>query len=172
MENVFLDRDGVINKVVFRNKKPASPRRIEEFEIKKDFELFYEKIFCKNLNIFVVSNQPDISRNLMLKDDLEQMTIELQRMFNFKQILYCTHDDSDYCSCRKPKPGMVENLIKKYSLHKKESCIIGDSYKDILAGQAAGIATLLLETNYNKDEQCKPNYRIKSLQECISILDF
>ena len=165
MKNIFLDRDGIINKVVLRDKVIGSPRMLDEFKIRQDFFDFYEKLKDKKINIFIVSNQPDVSRKLMTKNALEDINKVLTKHFSFKEICYCTHDNHDNCPCRKPKPGLIINLLNKYSLKKEESCIIGDSYKDICAGKNAGIKTIFLKTKYNQQQICTPDFTIKSLGE-------
>ena len=170
MKNLFLDRDGIINEIVIRTNKVSSSRMIEEFKIRNEFKNFYNQIKSFPLNIFVVSNQPDIARNLMDKKVLEKINEELLKHFNFTEICYCTHDDKDRCSCRKPKPGLILNLLEKYNLKKEESFIIGDNCKDIIAGQNAGIKTVLLNTSYNNDSQCEPDFKINMLEEVINTL--
>ena len=170
IKNLFLDRDGIINDVVMRDNKVCSPRHINEFKIRQEFINFYEKNKNKNLNLFIVSNQPDIARNLMNQSVLEDINSELLSQFTLKEICYCTHEDKDHCKCRKPKPGLITNLLNKYSLRKEESLLIGDSHKDILAGQAAGIKTILLKTNYNTAASCSPDFRISSLHNIIHLL--
>mgnify|MGYP006418440159 CR=1 FL=1 len=170
MKNLFLDRDGIINEVIIRNNKVSSPRTFEEFKIRDEFKLFYDQIKSLNLNIFVVSNQPDIARSLMDKKVLEKIDKKLFKHFNFTEICYCTHDDKDHCPCRKPKPGLVLNLLHKYNLNKGDSFLIGDSHKDIFAGNNAGIKTVLLKTSYNKNNECFPDFTITSFLNIMGTL--
>jgi D-glycero-D-manno-heptose 1,7-bisphosphate phosphatase len=170
MKNLFLDRDGIINNVVMRNGKVCSPRHIGEFKVRQEFINFYGKIKDIGINLFVVSNQPDIARNLMSQYVLENINTKLLSQFTLKEICYCTHDDKDLCKCRKPKPGLITNLLNKHNLLKEESLLIGDSHKDILAGQAAGIKTIFLATNYNTDSPCSPDFSFSSLHNIIHLL--
>jgi len=114
IKNIFLDRDGIINEVVYRNSKIESPRFINEFRVKDDFKNFYTSIFNKHICLFITSNQPDISRKLITMEELELMNNQLINDFEFTDIQYCPHDDSDNCECRKPKPGMILNLLEKH----------------------------------------------------------
>lgn len=170
MKNLFLDRDGIINEIVIRENKIGSPRAVKEFKIRKEFFNFYTKIQSLNLNLFVVSNQPDIARKLMSQNVLNQINKILAQHFIFKEICYCTHDNSNNCLCRKPKPGLINKLIKKYNLKKEDSIIIGDNYKDIFAGQNAKISTAFLSTSYNKNFSCNPDYTITTLLEIVDKL--
>lgn len=167
IKNIFLDRDGIINEIVMRDGIITSPRSLDEFKFRDDFVNFYEKIKNKKFNLFIVSNQPEIVRGLLLPKNLDEMTDKINRHFNFKEISYCKHVDSENCSCRKPKPGMINTLINKYSLKREESIIIGDTCRDIDAGKNAKITSILLKTSYNANYDCKPDYVANSLTEIL-----
>lgn len=170
IRNLFFDRDGIINEVIFRDSRVESPRTFSEFKIRQEFIEFYNKIIKTGFNSFIISNQPDVQRNKMDIKELEMMTDQLNYSFNFKEISYCLHDDSDNCNCRKPKPGMITKLLEKYNLLKDESIFIGDSIKDVKAGLNAGIKTVLLRTNYNLNSDIHADYRINNLTEILKII--
>lgn len=165
IKTIFFDRDGVINEVVMRGTVVASPRSVAELKLRKDFLEFYSKIAAAQLNLFVVSNQPDVARNLMTADDLGAITNNITEQAQFKEVRYCTHDNAEECHCRKPKPGMIVDLLEKYNLSPSEAIIVGDSYKDILAGNAAGIGTVYLLGSYNASVDCDPHLTVRSLQD-------
>lgn len=169
IKNIFFDRDGIINEVVLRNSKIESPRFINEFKIKDDFINFYTGVSKKNICLFIISNQPDISRKLLTQEELELMNNQLKNNYVFKDIQYCPHDDSDNCNCRKPKPGMILNLLEKHNLNKEESIYIGDGWKDIEAGKKAGVKTVLLSQEYNSEIKSKPDYQVNSLMDLLSL---
>lgn len=172
IKNIFFDRDGIINEVVIRDNVVSSPRTTFEFKVRDEFLTFYKDLKLEyNLNLFVFSNQPDIARGLLLKKDLDVMTEQIKKLFQFQEIVYCTHDDKDNCDCRKPKSGMLEYLINKYKLKREESIIIGDSIKDILAGNSASISVVLLKTEYNEKVIIdQPDLAVKSLYEILNLL--
>jgi D-glycero-D-manno-heptose 1,7-bisphosphate phosphatase len=68
-----------------------------------------------------------------------------------EHVLVCPHDDADNCACRKPKPGLLYELAASGGIDLSRSFLIGDSWKDIQAGQRAGCRTILLRRPYNKD---------------------
>lgn len=162
---IFLDRDGVINKIIKRGEIISSPRCMDEFIIRNDFKAFSEQVDKENYEFFVVTNQPDIKRGLLSMDDLNQMHSIVRQYLNFKEISYCPHDDNDKCNCRKPKSGMLDDLINKNNLNKDKCLMIGDSAKDIISANAAKIDAYLLKTNYNRS--IKHSYRINSLVDLI-----
>lgn len=172
LKTIFLDRDGIINEIIMREGTVSSPRTFGEFVFRQDFIDFYERLRMHDISFFVVSNQPDVRRGLILHSELDQMVSEMKSRFKFTEILHCTHDDSDGCVCRKPKPGMISGVLGRYELRPDEAIIIGDSYKDILAGKAAGIETVYLQQGYNATVKCEPDYRVNTLTEVFSLPPF
>ena len=166
IQNIFLDRDGIINEVVLRGEIIGSPRNFSEFSFRQDFLDVIPKLSEFKGNIFIVSNQPDIERGLMSLDLLNRIDREILKYFRPTEIKYCLCSDGPNCTCKKPKPGMIEDLITKYGIDQKSSIIIGDSYKDVEAGKNASIRTIFLETQYNKNTLVsKPDKIIFSLKE-------
>lgn len=163
-KNIFLDRDGIINEVVMRDDVVSSPRSYEEFFYRDDFIEFSKKV-SKSFNFYLITNQPDISRGLLKKNDLKKMHADLEKILPFKEMYVCHHDNNDNCSCRKPKPGMITEAIRKNNLSFEDCIMIGDSLKDIEAAKAAGIDVFLLNTVYNSNINF--NNKINSL---ISII--
>jgi len=148
---IFLDRDGVINKAILKDGKPFSPRRFEEFKLLNGIREVLEKFRKKKFLNIIVTNQPDIARGLIKMETLEKMHKFIEENLPIDDIFVCPHDDIDNCHCRKPKPGMLLRAAKKWHINLKESFIIGDNWKDIEAGKAAGCATVLLDNLYNKE---------------------
>lgn len=165
IRNIFLDRDGVINEVVIRGSVVSSPRNKDEFRIRKDFEEFAKRASNTSLNFFVVSNQPDVARGFMKTESLVKFDAEIHKLLPIREFSYCIHDDADNCQCRKPKPGLINDIIGKFGLRKDESCIVGDSLKDMKAGLAAGITTIFLSTEYNRNQLSKADFTIVSLTD-------
>jgi len=66
---------------------------------------------------------------------------------------YCPHDIEANCDCRKPRPGMILALARALDVDLGRSWMIGDSPRDVLAGQAAGCRTALVGATR---ERCEP----------------
>ena len=167
---IFLDRDGVINKVIFRNGKVSSPWRFEEFEILPDVKKVLTKFKEMGFLKIVVSNQPDVKRGFLKKEELEKMNQFLIQNLPIDEIMICPHDDDDHCNCRKPKPGLILEAAKKYGIDLKQSFLIGDTWKDVEAGKRAGCKVILIKTDYNKNIQKGPDFVVNSLKEALEII--
>jgi len=160
---VFFDRDGVINKVILRDGKPFSPRKLEEFVLNDGIREAVSGLKGRGFKVIVVSNQPDLARGEISQDLLDRMTQRMTLEIPFDDIYICPHDDHHQCSCRKPKPGMLLEASKKWKIDLPSSYFIGDTWKDMEAGKAAGCKTILLDAIYNQGVSC--DFRVKSLTE-------
>ena len=165
---VFFDRDGVINKVVFRDGLPGSPRSLEEFVFNDGIHETVRKLKDYGFKIIVISNQPDLARGEITKGILDLMMQRMRREIPMDDVYICPHDDHHQCSCRKPKPGMLIQAANRWNIDLKRSFLIGDTWKDVEAGKAAGSKTILLDTPYNRDAQS--DIRVKSLSEAADFI--
>jgi len=166
---VFLDRDGVINKVVFRGSdKPIAPWSLEEFKLYEGIGEPLEQLSDLGYLLFVVSNQPDISKGVVDKQIVQRMNDIIASQFPIKKVVFCPHEDRHNCSCRKPKPGMLIKLAEEFGVDLKRSYMIGDNWKDIVAGEAAGCKTILIKRAYNKTVNA--DYSVQSLQKITNII--
>ena len=167
---VFLDRDGVINHVVFHSEvnKPSSPWKIEEFKIIEDISDPIEELKKMGFLLFIISNQPDIARGKIIPSTTDEINKIILSKFPIDEIVVCPHDDSDNCNCRKPKPGMIIDLSKKWNVNLEKSYLIGDSWKDIGAGKSAKIKSILIEKKYNRDVDAE--YRAADLKSAVELI--
>jgi D-glycero-D-manno-heptose 1,7-bisphosphate phosphatase len=141
---LFLDRDGVIN--VDKNYV----YKISDFEFTDGIFELCRKYQEGGYIIIVVTNQAGIARKIFSEDDFliltEWMILQFkEKGINIKKVYYCPHhpDFTGECFCRKPNPGLLLRAQKEYDIDMSESVLIGDKQSDILAGEKAGIKTLL-----------------------------
>ena len=165
---VFLDRDGILNKTKIRNGRPCSPRTLNEFELEKDINESLESLREDGFLLIVVTNQPDIARGKMSRRVLEDMTERIYSTMPVDAIWICEHDDADGCACRKPKPGMLLEAAQRWGIDCSRSFMIGDGWKDMEAGLAAGCTTILLDRPYNRGVACV--YRLPGLSQAVELI--
>lgn len=165
---VFLDRDGVINKVLIKGGRPVSPINLHEFELEEGVKEAFERLKKDKFLLIVVTNQPDIARGKMSRETLEDMTEMIYSTIPVNAIWICEHDDADGCNCRKPKPGMLLEAAKRWGIDCSRSFMVGDSWKDMGAGHAAGCTTILLDRPYNNGVTC--GYRLPSLKQAVELI--
>jgi len=165
---IFLDRDGVINKVILKDGKPFSPRKFEEFKLLDGIKKVLEGLKTEGFLNIVTTNQPDVARGIVEWETVEKMHKFIKENLPVDDIFVCPHDDDDNCQCRKPKPGMLLEASRKWDIDLKSSFIIGDSWKDIQAGKAAGCATVLLDNSYNKEVEA--DFRASDIDLAMKII--
>jgi D-glycero-D-manno-heptose 1,7-bisphosphate phosphatase len=149
---IFLDRDGVLNRIVERDGKAASPRAPEELVIEPEAAPALEALRGAGYRLFAVTNQPDVARGLMSASTLQAIHDQVLLALPVEEISACTHDNADHCACRKPKPGLILELAGRHDIDLEHSWMIGDQDRDVQSGKSAGVATVLLQRSYNSGE--------------------
>jgi D-glycero-D-manno-heptose 1,7-bisphosphate phosphatase len=82
--------------------------------------------------------------------------------------LVCPHDDKDGCDCRKPLPGLLLQAAQRHGIDLAASFLIGDRWRDIDAGHAAGCRSALLDFGYRERGPSKaPDARVGSLTAAV-----
>ena len=145
---VFFDRDGVLNLAVVRDGKPNPPADASEFAVEDGAALAVRKLAARLPLMFVFSNQPDVARGTRRISDVLTINRLVARNFPITEFFICFHDDGDKCTCRKPLPGMLLSAAESYSLDLSRSYVIGDTWRDVAAGNAAGCTTILIDRRY------------------------
>jgi D-glycero-D-manno-heptose 1,7-bisphosphate phosphatase len=158
----------VINEPVLRNGRPSAPRRITEFEIGVGVCESLRRLRAAGFLLFVVSNQPDVARGLLPPESLLAMTEKIMTTLAPDAVKVCPHDDRDRCGCRKPGTKMLLDLACEYDVALIESYIIGDSWKDTLAGNAAGCRSIILDRLYNREASA--DFRVADLNEAVDVI--
>lgn len=166
---LYLDRDGILNKVVMRDGIVGSPRDKTEFEILEDAHYLTELAYDLGFKSIVVSNQPDVERGLMTLEKLEIINDLLKDELLIEHIEFCTSSDDDNHD-RKPNPGMLLDTAHMYKINLEESFFVGDGWKDVEAGKRAGVKTILLQTDYNKEIHGSADYNCNSIKEIVELI--
>jgi len=184
---VFLDRDGVINPLCGNDAlgNPESPLTLSEFQI-----FHYVGWAVRALNqtgylVFVATNQPAYAKGKMELEELRKMHSTLKSEIEkvggrLEKIYVCLHHpDPDQvvresllceCECRKPKPGMLLEAAKEFGIDMEKSWMVGDSWKDVIAGNRAGCKTILIAPERKKLLRCRPNHSTVDLTQAVEII--
>jgi D-glycero-D-manno-heptose 1,7-bisphosphate phosphatase len=139
---VFLDRDGVLNRSVFRDGVPGPPVSLDDFEFLPGVRDATDQLKSAGYLLVVVTNQPDIARGTQDVAVVDAMNAVVQRELGVDAILVCPHDDADNCKCRKPKPGLLLEAGERFDIDLERSFMVGDRWRDVEAGDAAGCQTV------------------------------
>lgn len=166
---VFLDRDGVVIEVVIRNGKPYPPSSLGEMRIVADATSALSSFKAAGLLVILVTNQPDVARGIQDRREVERMHAALRYELPIDDIYTCYHDDHDACSCRKPNPGLLLAASQRYSIDLRSSFLVGDRWRDIDAGYAAGCSTIWIDRRYSERGPSRsPDARTTSLDQAAA----
>jgi D-glycero-D-manno-heptose 1,7-bisphosphate phosphatase len=150
MRLVILDRDGVINEDSDEYIKcPA-----EWVPIPNSLEAML-RLNQAGYRIVVVTNQSGVARGLLDVSTLNRIHGKMHHLLaqmggNIEAVLFCPHLPTDNCDCRKPRPGLLQELSRRLRISLDGVPAVGDSLRDLQAAQAVGAKPLLVRTGKGK----------------------
>lgn len=167
---VFLDRDGVISRALVRDGRPYAPLSIDELEFLPRAAEAVEKLKQAGFRLIVVTNQPDVGAGRLDHKVVEAMHERISVELAVDDIKVCYHVDEDDCACRKPKPGMLLEAAAQWSLDLAQSYMVGDRWRDVAAGRAAGCKTILIRCKYDELQADRPDALVDSLLDASELI--
>jgi transaldolase len=190
VDAVFLDRDGVINELIYHEEAGVidSPFTVDQLKLLPRAAAAIKLLNQNNIKVIVVSNQPGIAKNHFTEAILEETTNKLKQELadlgaRLDGIYYCLHHPEatnlkylEICDCRKPKPGLILKAAKELSVDPRHSYVVGDNLSDIKAGKAAGCKTILLGKlkcelcHLMESENAKPDHIATNLYDATQIM--
>jgi D-sedoheptulose 7-phosphate isomerase len=163
---VFLDRDGVLNRAAVRDGKPFSPSGVQELDLLPQVASSLLDLKAHGFALIVITNQPDVARGRQPRAAVEAIHQQLLSTLPIDDIFVCYHDDADDCACRKPLPGLLLEAQRKHNIDLSRSFFVGDRWRDIDAGHAAGCKTVLIDYGYRERAPAQPpEATVRSLRE-------
>lgn len=161
---VFLDRDGTIIEDVHYCRRP------EDVTLLPNAAKAIALLNSATIPVIIVTNQSGISRGYFDWGTLEAIHQELQRALTraharVDAIYVCPHHPDDRCGCRKPRPGLLLRAAAELGLELSTSYMVGDQHGDILAGQACGCTTVLVDSGPTRAAArgARPDFRASNL---------
>lgn len=173
---VFLDKDGtIINNI---------PYNIDFSKITINSQTIkgLQKLQEKGYLLIIVTNQSGIAKNIFLEHDFvnhlhQILNLFLQHGIFINSYYYCPHNKETSlvtCMCRKPRPGMIIQAAKDFSIDLSNSWMVGDILNDIEAGNTARVKTILID-NGNETEWILtppriPTHTVKNFYRAAEII--
>jgi D-glycero-D-manno-heptose 1,7-bisphosphate phosphatase len=146
---VFFDRDGVLNSVVLRDGRSYAPLNLNEFHIDPEAPEAVERIRAAGLETVVVTNQPELSVGTLDQSVYDAMHEQIRTSLGINNFYVCPHTSDSGCVCHKPAPGLILDACQALGVEASGSYMIGDRWRDIGAGKAAGCLTILIKRDYS-----------------------
>lgn len=149
---IFLDRDGTI--IIDKNYL----YKAENVEFIKGAITAMDALQAMDYKLFLVTNQSGIGRGMFNESDMHHVHDFIisklkEQKIEILDIAFCPHAPEDNCACRKPRPLLINQLIKKYDIDPEKSYMIGDKQSDVDAGERAGVKGILLKENPTDDNE-------------------
>jgi D-glycero-D-manno-heptose 1,7-bisphosphate phosphatase len=166
---IFLDRDGVLSGSLFRDGRPVAPTRSEEFVLLPGVPEALKTLKAAGYTLVVVTNQPDVATGSLHPAELDKMNSMMRAKLPLDAIKMCIHAEEAQCACRKPKPGMILDGARELSVDLRASYVIGDRWRNVDAGKAAGCRTILVGNGY-REREIHPDWKVDSLAEAVRLI--
>jgi len=187
---VFLDRDGVINELIYYPEQGIvdSPFTVKQFKLIPGICEVINKLHELGFKTVVISNQPGIAKGHFTEETFEEIREKMRNELSKKGAFidkeyYCFHHPKAKlerlridCECRKPRPGLLLQAVKDMDINLSESWVVGDGLTDVMAGKNAGCRTILLgsmkcELCLLMDEEgARPDFIISNLFEIAKLV--
>ncbi|HIG30689.1 MAG TPA: HAD-IIIA family hydrolase [Verrucomicrobiales bacterium] len=142
---VFIERDGILNRTRLIRGQARPPRTPSELELNYEAKDAITRLKQAGLLIIVTTNQPGISDGSISYRDLDEIHQQMQSFFDLDDILVCPHDESEYCPCHKPRPGMFTEAAWSWNLNLDQSYVISDKWQDSEAAHNLGLTSLMIK---------------------------
>ena len=156
---VFLDRDGVLNASIVRDGKPYPPWTVEEFQLLPGVAEACDSLHQAGFALVVATNQPDVGRGQLAQETVEAMHRLLRAQLPIDRVEVCYDAGGAKSSeCRKPRPGMLLRAANELNIDLGKSFMVGDRWRDIDCGHAAGCRTIFIDLGYDESLQQQPDF--------------
>jgi D-glycero-D-manno-heptose 1,7-bisphosphate phosphatase len=151
MKLVILDRDGTINA-----DRDDYVKSAEEWEPLPGALEAIARLNHGGWHVVIATNQSGLGRGLF---DMAALNAMHQKMMQalavhggrIDAVFFCPHAPDETCTCRKPQPGMIEEIVHRYGVHPEQVPVVGDSLRDLQAGLALGCPTHLVRSGKTAD---------------------
>jgi D-glycero-D-manno-heptose 1,7-bisphosphate phosphatase len=172
MRAVFLDRDGVINAPVIRDGLPYPPAEVGEFVIYEDVAEGCARLKEAGFLLVVATNQPDVGRGTQSQAAVEAMHAVMSAALPIDRIEVCYDPGGGAGPSprRKPAPGMLLDAAEALSIRLSDSYMIGDRWRDVDCGHAAGCKTIFIDRGYRETLRQRPDFTVGSFAEATDII--
>ncbi len=150
-ELIILDRDGVLNV----DSDHYIKRPSEWQPIPGSMESLGQ-LAAAGYKLAVATNQSGLGRGYFDRGTLYSMHRKLRRLADrqgaqIEMIAYCPHLPGAGCDCRKPKPELLNRIMRRLGFTAAKTWMVGDSKKDVLAAKAAGVRSVLVLSGKSRD---------------------
>jgi D-glycero-D-manno-heptose 1,7-bisphosphate phosphatase len=170
---LFLDRDGVVNECIVREGKPYPPATAGEIRYIPGIHSLCHRAKSAGWLVIIATNQPDVGRGTTPLSSVEEIHAKIARDLAVDEIKACYDPGRGEESLfRKPAPGMLLEAARQHGIDLAASYMIGDRWRDVACGLAAGCKTIFIDYGYSEQLTAKPDFTVPSLAAAAALLPF
>lgn len=181
---LFLDRDGIVNRMVLYKNEFDSPRHPKDVRLVDGIGQLIRHARQLGYLILVITNQPGVAKGKLtplLDQRVRQRIRQLLTLeeADWDEYYVCPHHPDAkseiyrvICECRKPKPGLIIEAQKRFQLNLNHCLFLGDTATDVETGKAVGVKTLLYLHSENLPEKVEAAYQAPADLRFESLLNF
>ncbi|MDO8941564.1 MAG: HAD-IIIA family hydrolase, partial [Desulfobacterales bacterium] len=146
------------------------PQNLAEFEILEGVDEALHRLKNAGFWLVVVTNQPDVAKGIQRREVVDAMHDLLRAMLPVDDIRVCWCPEGPSCDCYKPKPGLLLEAARDLGIDLARSFMVGDRWRDVGAGRAAGCFTVFLDRGYAEPLVSAPDATCRDLEEAASVI--
>ena len=163
MKLIILDRDGVIN-----HDSDQFIKSPEEWRPIAGSPEAIARLNQWGYRVVVATNQSGVGRGLFEMDTLNAIHDKMLRTVaqaggKIDAIFFCPHTGAENCDCRKPRPGMFEEIAARYNVDLAAVPAVGDSLRDLQAAEKVGAQPILVLTGKGGKTHADPELPVQAL---------
>jgi histidinol-phosphate phosphatase family protein len=170
MKAIFFDRDGTL----IDEPEGGDIATWEQFKVRDDIASLNK--ISKDYIFFIISNQKGIATGAITNDFYNATNIKLAEILKghnitIEKFYTCPHGVESICDCRKPKRGLIDQVLMEYDINLSESFVVGDRATDIELAQTIGAKSIYLPTaNYVLPADTNPTYVSETLEVAMEYI--
>ncbi|VBB69560.1 D-glycero-D-manno-heptose 1,7-bisphosphate phosphatase [invertebrate metagenome] len=171
---MFLDRDGTLNVDTHYLSHP------DQLTLLPGVASGLRQLQAMKFGLIVLTNQSGVARGFFDESQVAAIHARLRAMLMAEGVrldgfYICPHGPDDNCACRKPRPGLLQQVRCHHSFDSRQAYMIGDKEADIGMGQVAGMRTVLVRTGYGRESEYRgsitPDFVVDTLVEAASLVE-
>ena len=172
---VILDRDGVLNK-----GSAAYVKSADEFKPIAGSADALARLSKAGISVAIATNQSALGRGLIDMGSLNAIHKKMNQLVTeaggrIDAVFFCPHTPAQCCECRKPKSGLILEILKRFKVDAAEAIMIGDADRDILAARGANVPVCMVLTGENKAHRSlqstlAPEFVFKDLTHAVDYI--
>lgn len=185
---LFLDRDGVINRMAKYQSGWDSPQQPDDVRLVTGIAKIVAWANGQEIPVVEITNQPGVAKGKINQKTADAIEAKIHKLLHAKgatvdRTFICPHhpgalleEFKKICDCRKPKPGLILKAAKELGIILNKSAFLGDSDSDVKAAKAAGVKSIIYIHNENDPaklrsaRQAKADFEVSSMKEAFQTI--